>query len=98
MPPNLKLLNLSKYLRNVGYNLNAEQLRETALRCHLDYVAAATGNDIKSKKPGLVQKSWISLRNIDAEFRHFEFAECAAEAQLPGFLTPRASKTRVNQW
>ena len=26
--------------------------RETALRCHLDYVAAATGNDIKSKKPG----------------------------------------------
>ncbi len=26
--------------------------RERALRCHLDYVAAATGNDIKSKKPG----------------------------------------------
>lgn len=26
--------------------------RETALRCHLDRVAGATGNDIKSKKPG----------------------------------------------
>ena len=26
--------------------------RETALRCHLDYVDRATGNDIKSKKPG----------------------------------------------
>jgi hypothetical protein len=25
--------------------------RETALRCHLDYVAGASGNDIKSKKP-----------------------------------------------
>ncbi len=26
--------------------------RETALRCHLDRVAGAPGNDIKSKKPG----------------------------------------------
>jgi hypothetical protein len=26
--------------------------RETALWCHLDHVAGATGNDIKSKKPG----------------------------------------------
>ena len=26
--------------------------RETALRCHVVNVAGATGNDIKSKKPG----------------------------------------------
>jgi hypothetical protein len=26
--------------------------RERALRCHLDRVPRATGNDIKSKKPG----------------------------------------------
>ncbi len=26
--------------------------RETALRCHLDRVAGATGNEIESKKPG----------------------------------------------
>ena len=59
--------------------------RETALRCHLNYVACATGNDIKSKKPGWVQKWWISLRNIDAGFRHFDFAECAALFNHQGF-------------
>ena len=69
--------------------------RKTALRCHLVNVAGATGNEMKSKKPGWAKKSWISLRNIDAGFRHFDFAECAEEAQPPGFLAPRASNTGV---
>ena len=29
-----------------------DRSRETALRCHLDRVPRATGNEIKSKKPG----------------------------------------------
>src|SRR4028118_2170718 len=69
--------------------------RETALRCHLDPVDRAAGNEIKSKNLVEPKKSWISLRNIDAGFRHFDFAECAEEAQPRGFLTPRASKTGV---